>query len=71
MTLRVTASSSRDGATSPLGWLWNRMIAAALDRMAGLTTSSGQAGADEIVPVETMFRPMILFLPSSRITPEY
>jgi hypothetical protein len=39
--------------------------------MAGLTTSSGQAGADEIVPVETMFRPMILFLPSSRITPEY
>jgi hypothetical protein len=49
--------------------LWNRMVAEALARMAVLTMSRGQAGADEIVPVETMFRPIILFFQSSKITP--
>ena len=41
MILAVMASSSREGETSSLGWLCARIIAVALTRIAGLSTSRG------------------------------
>ena len=58
MSVSVRARSSGDGWASPDGWLWLKIIADELARMAGLSTSRGHTWADETVPVATMFRPV-------------
>lgn len=68
--LAVMVSSADDGETSQLGWLWHRIMAAALARMAGLSTSRGWTWANETAPIETTFRPITSFLLDDRDGPD-
>ncbi len=56
MIFLVMARSSADGSRSFDGWLWQRIIAAELPRMAGFRASRGWTGADERVPTATIFK---------------
>ncbi len=68
MIFRVTSKSSVEGERSFEGWLWHKIMAAELARMAGFSTSLGLTSVDDRTPTETMFSPIMAFLALSRAT---
>jgi hypothetical protein len=44
-----------EGSRSLEGWLWAKIIAAELAKMAGFRTSRGWTGADDRAPTDTIF----------------